>query len=113
LFTVGATPLSFDKVHRVAGEPLAAGLPRVVLRLLDGGPSKDCHELMRGRAILRGDGGAGLAQTVSRAVIEAGFVAPLSEPVPEPVGRKRSAKGRDKESEISGRRRSYRGRQVR
>ena len=78
-------------MHGIAGEALAIGSPGVVLGLLDRLPTEDRHELMRGGAVVGGDGRTGLAKTVGGAVIEGGLVAAVAEPVSEAVGGERSS----------------------
>lgn len=59
-------------VHAAPGELPAVRFPGVDLGLLQGLPSIDGHELMRGRAVLGRDRGAGLPQAVGGAMLEPG-----------------------------------------
>jgi hypothetical protein len=70
---------------------------RVQFRLLQRGPTEDRFQLMGRRTILGRDDGTSFTQTVSSAVSEASFVAPLAKLVAEAGASERLAELRDEE----------------
>ena len=51
-----------EELRRLSGKPLFVGRGGIDVRLLFGGPVVQRHELAIGGAVLRRDGGTGLAQ---------------------------------------------------
>jgi hypothetical protein len=73
--------ITADELGRLPGKPLAVGCGRVDVCLLLRRPVVQCHQLAIGRAVLGGDNGAGLAQTVGAAMAQAGFVTTVAKPI--------------------------------
>jgi hypothetical protein len=67
-------------MHGLSHEPLALRLARIDFGLLHAVPAEDRHELMRRRAVLGCDRGAGLAQTMGGALRQAGSLQPRQIP---------------------------------
>lgn len=73
-----------EQRHYLTRHPLLVGPSRVGLGLSQRRPSEDRAELMRRCAVLSGNDRAGLAEAMSGAVLQLGFIAPITEPVAEP-----------------------------
>jgi hypothetical protein len=67
-------------VHRRFSKSRCA---RVAFRLFQRLPSENRHKLLRGRAVVRGDGCASFAKPMRRAVVQPGLIAPIAEFVAE------------------------------
>jgi hypothetical protein len=87
--------------HCLLGQPLLIGASRIDFDLSLRLPSEDRHELVRRRPVLSGDDRAGLAEPVSGAVLQPGFITPITEPVAEPGCRERSAQLSDQMRQVS------------
>ena len=61
-------------MHGARGQSLLVRLGRIFFGFLDRVPTEDRHELMGGRAIVRCDRRARLAQSVRRAVAKFGLI---------------------------------------
>src|SRR5215510_4319293 len=76
---------------------------RVNLDLLDVDPAKDCHQLVRGRALLGGAGCGGLAESVGRLIQDARLYAGFLELVAQRLLNVRQAVFFADERQLAGR----------